>query len=132
MRTRFRRFRFPVPVGFFGIPPLNGSRGTGFRFSGSFGEEVLCASVEFHREDGSGSGVCSWKTVEDVPVPRSVHANTFPTVPVSGSGWVPGPPVSFEILSQFEPRPDGRIGHTRPHSVCVTVIFRDYPRRFPR
>ena len=40
----------------------------------------FCVSAQFSREDGSGSG--SWKTVPTVP----------PTVPVSGSGSVPGPP----------------------------------------
>ena len=32
------------------------------------------------------------KTAPAVPVPRSVPAKTVPTVPVSGSGSVPGPP----------------------------------------
>ena len=32
-----------------------------------------------------------WKTVLAVPVPRSVPAKTVPTVPVSGSGSLPGP-----------------------------------------
>ena len=45
----------------------------------------------FTGEDGSGSGFGSWKTVPAVPVPRSVPAKTVPTVPVSGSGSVPGP-----------------------------------------
>ena len=31
-------------------------------------------------------------TVPAVPVPRSVPGKTVPTVPVSGSGSVPGPP----------------------------------------
>ena len=44
----------------------------------------------FTEEDGSGFG--SWKTVPAVPVPRSVPAKTVPTVPVSGSGSVRGPP----------------------------------------
>ena len=48
-------------------------------------------SAQFHREDGSGFG--SWKTVPAVPVRRSVPAKTVSsTVPVSGSGSVPGPP----------------------------------------
>ena len=51
--------------------------------------EVLC--VQFNREDGSGSGFGSWKTVLAVPVPRSVPGKTVPTVPVSSSGSVPGP-----------------------------------------
>ena len=41
--------------------------------------------LQIHREDGSGSGFGSWKTVPAVPVPRSVPAKTVPTVPVSGS-----------------------------------------------
>ena len=56
---RFERFRFSVPV-----VPLR----TGF----------LCVSAQFHREDGSGSGFGSWKTVSAVPVPRSVPAKTVP------------------------------------------------------
>ena len=53
----------------------------------------LCVfSTVSHREDGSGSGFGSWQTVPAVPVPRSVPAKTVPTVPVSGSGSVPGPP----------------------------------------
>ena len=50
----------------------------------------MCVSVQFH--NGSGSGFGSWKTVPAVPVPRSVPAKTVPTVPVAGSGSVPGPP----------------------------------------
>ena len=49
-------------------------------------------SVQFNREDGSGSGFGSWKTVLAVPVPRSVPGETVPTVLVSSSGSVPGPP----------------------------------------
>ena len=52
----------------------------------------LCVSVQFNREDSSGSGFGSWKTVPVVPVPRSVPGKTVPTVQVSGSGSVPGPP----------------------------------------
>ena len=52
----------------------------------------MCVSVPFNREDGSGSGFGSWKSVLAVPVPRSVPGKTVPTVPVSGSGSVPGPP----------------------------------------
>ena len=70
---RFERFRFSVPA---------------VRLRRGF----LCVSVQFHREDGSGSGFGSWKTVPAVPVPRSVPAKTVPTVPVSGSSSVPGPP----------------------------------------
>ena len=70
---RFERFRFSVPA----VPLRRG---------------FLCVSVQFHRQDGSGSSFGSWKTVPAVPVPRSVPAKTVPTVPVSGSGSVPGPP----------------------------------------
>ena len=45
-------------------------------------------------EDGSGSDFGSWKTVPAVPVRRLVPAKTVSTVPVSGSGSVPGPPCS--------------------------------------
>ena len=39
--------------------------------SGSSSKEgLLCVSVQFNREDGSGFG--SWKTVPAVPVPGSV------------------------------------------------------------
>ena len=70
---RFERFRFSVPA----VPLRRG---------------FLCVSVQFNREDGSGSSFGSWKTVPAVPVPRSVPGKTVPTVPVSGSGSVPGPP----------------------------------------
>ena len=50
-------------------------------------------------KDGSGLG--SWKTVPAVPVPRSVPAKTVPTVPVSGSGSVPGPPCFFARYEHF-------------------------------
>ena len=63
-----------------------------FGSGGSSKEGFLCVSVQFSREDGSGSGFGSWKTVLAVPVPRSVPGKTVPTVPVSGSGSVPGPP----------------------------------------
>ena len=49
---------------------------------------VFFVSVQFNREDGSGS----WKRVPPFPLPRSVPGETVPTVPVSGSGSVPGPP----------------------------------------
>ena len=55
----------------------------------------MCVSVQFNREDGSGSGFGSWKTVLAVPVPRSVPGKAVPMVPVSGSGSVPGQPCSF-------------------------------------
>ena len=70
---RFERFRFSVPA----VPRRRGS---------------LRVSVQFSREDGSGSGFGSWKKVPAVPVSRSVPRKTVPTVPVSGSGSVPGPP----------------------------------------
>ena len=59
---RFERFRFSVPA----VPRRRG---------------FLCVSVQFSREDGSGSGFGSWKTVPAVPVPRSVPGKTVPTVP---------------------------------------------------
>ena len=71
---RFERFRFSVPA----VPLRRGL--------------FWCFSVQFHREDGSGSGFGSWRTVPAVPVPRSVPAKTVLTVPLSGSGSVPGPP----------------------------------------
>ena len=73
---RLEQFRFSVPA----VPLRRG---------------FWCVSIQFHREDGSGSGFGSWKTVPAVPVPRSVPAKTVPTVPVSGSGSVPGPPCLF-------------------------------------
>ena len=73
----------------------NGSSGVPvFGSGGSFKEGVLCVSVQFNREDASGSGFGSWKTVPAVPIPRSVPGKTVSTVPVSGSGSVPGPPCS--------------------------------------
>ena len=45
-----------------------------------------------HSVTWDGSGFGSWKTVPAVPVPRSVPGKTVPTVPVSGSGSVPGQP----------------------------------------
>ena len=68
---RFERFRFSVLA----VPAKRG---------------FLFVSVQFSTEDGSGFG--SWKTVPAVSVPRSVPGKTVPTVPVSGSGSVPGPP----------------------------------------
>ena len=66
---RFERFRLSAPA----VPLRRG-----------------LLSAQRNREDGSGFG--SWKTVPAVPVPRSVPGKTVPTVPVSGSGSVPGPP----------------------------------------
>ena len=57
----------------------------------------MCVSAQLNREDGSGSGFGSWKTVLAVPVPRSVPGKTVPTVPVSGSGSVPGPHQIFQV-----------------------------------
>ena len=69
---RFKRFRFSVSAVSLekGFPVLQ------YRLS---------------ERDGSGSGFGSWKTVLAVPVPISVPGKTVPTVPVSGSGSVPGP-----------------------------------------
>ena len=58
-----------------------------FGSGGSSKEGFLCVSVQFNREDGSGSGFASWKTVLAVPVPCSVPGKTVLTVPVSGSGF---------------------------------------------
>ena len=55
---RFERFRFSVPA----VPLRRG---------------FLCVSVQFHREDGSGSGFGSCKTVPAVPVLLSVPAKRF-------------------------------------------------------
>ena len=57
-------------------------------------QPFLCVSAQFDREDGSGSGFGSWKTVPAVPVPGKM----VPTVPVSGSGSVLGPPCFFFAL----------------------------------
>ena len=84
---RFERFRFSVPA----VPLRRG---------------FLCVSVQFHREDGSGSGFGSWKTVLAVPVPRSVPAKTVPTVPVSGSGSVPAPPCIAHSVTLLCPVAD--------------------------
>ena len=86
---RFERFRFSVPA-----VPL----GRGFS----------CVSVQFYREDGSGSVFGSWKTVPAVPVPRSVPAKTVPTVPVSGSGSVREPPCFYclEFITATDAVPD--------------------------
>ena len=84
----------PVRFGSVTVWGWNGSSGSGFRFRfGSSKEGVFfCVSVQFNREDGSGSGFGSWNTVPAVPVPRSVPGKTVPMVPVSGSGSVPVPP----------------------------------------
>ena len=94
---RFKRFRFSVPA----VPPRRG---------------FLCVSAQFNREDGSGSGFGSWKTVPAVPVPRSVPGRTVPTVPVSGPGSVPGPPC-FWVSQKYCARchPDApRMSKTTP------------------
>ena len=84
---RFGSVRLRFGVGTVRAVPVFGSRGS----SKAVIFVCVCVSVQFHREDGSGSGFGSWKTVPTVPVPRSVPAKTVPTVPVSGSGSVPGP-----------------------------------------
>ena len=76
---RFERFRFSVPA----VPLRRG---------------FLCVSVQLNKEDGSGSSFGSWKTVPAVPVPHSVPGKTVPTVPVSGSGSVPGPPCTYTFI----------------------------------
>ena len=90
---RFERFRFSVPA-----VPLR--------------RVLLCVSVQFNREDGSGFG--SWTTVPAVPVPRSVPGKTVPTVPVSGS--VPGPPCFFWFVLFFKSN-----RARRPHNHLVTA-----------
>ena len=69
----------------------NGSSGSGFRFRRFLCEKGFSVfQYIFKGKDGPGFG--SWKSVPAVPVPRSLPAKTVPTVPVSGSGAVPGPP----------------------------------------
>ena len=71
------------------------SIGSGFRFRRFLYKKVfLCFSTFLKGKDGSGSGFGSRKTVPAVPVPLSVSGKTVLTVPVSGSGSVPEPPVS--------------------------------------
>ena len=61
-----------------------------FGSSGSSREGVfVCFSTVSHRGRFRFRFL---KTVPAVPVPRLVPAKTVPTVPVSGSGSVPGPP----------------------------------------
>ena len=67
---RFERFRFSVPA----VPLRRGF--------------FVCFSTVSQR----GRFRFRWKAVPAVPVPRSVPAKAVPTVPVSGSGSVPGPP----------------------------------------
>ena len=83
---RFGSVRLRFGDGTVRAVPVFGSGG-----SSSEGVFVYFSTVS-QREGGSGSGFGSWKTVPAVPVPRSVPAKTVPTVPVSGSGSVPGPP----------------------------------------
>ena len=85
---RFERFRFSVPA----VPLRRG---------------FLCVSAQFNREDGSGSGFGSWKTVPAVPVRRSVPAKT---VPVSGSGSVPGPPWMTKFVRSYLPNLPSMLG----------------------
>ena len=59
----------------------------------------MCVSVQFSREDGSGSGFGSWKTVPAVPVPRSVPGKTVPAVPVPVPVRFLGRPV--KMISHF-------------------------------
>ena len=71
------------------------------------GKGFSCVSAQIIREGrflengsgGSSSGFGSWKTVLAVPVPISVPGTTVPTVPVSGSGSVPGP--SCNVRGRF-------------------------------
>ena len=85
---RFGSVRLRFGDGTVRVVPVFGS-------GGSSKEGFLRVSVQFNREDGSGSGFGSWKTVLAVPVPRSVPGKTVPTVPVSGSDSVLGPPCNI-------------------------------------
>ena len=54
---------------------------------------VFCVSVQFNREGRFRFRFLENRlTVPAVPVPLSVSGKTVPTVPVSGSGWVPESP----------------------------------------
>ena len=64
----------------------NGSSRSGFRCQ-RFSKEGVCVFQHSFTESFR-----FLETVPAVPVPRSVPAKTVPTVPVSGSGSVPGPP----------------------------------------
>ena len=76
---RFERFRFSVPA----VP---------------LGRGLLCVfSAVSQRGRFRFRLIGSWKTVPAVPVPHSVPAKTVPTVPVSGSGSVPGPPCKLFV-----------------------------------
>ena len=90
----------------------------------------MCVSVQFNREDGSGSGLGSWKTDPAVPVPRSVPGKTVPTVPVSGSGSVPGPPClkslgSHGLLSYCTLI--GEAGENQEHSWAFAKTHEERP-----
>ena len=114
---RFERFRFSVPA----VP---------------LWKEFLCVSVQFHREEGSGFG--SWKTIPAVPVPRSVPAKTVPTVPVSGSGSVPGPAPAANNsrmgpwLDLHSRRAELLSQSSTPRGSCDNTLLRRVLRRFSR
>ena len=62
----------------------------------------MCVSVQFSREDGSGSGFGSWENGSGGSVPRLVPGKTVPTVPVRFLGH----PV--QITSDLrQPEPQG-------------------------
>ena len=60
----------PVQFGSVTVRGWNGSSGSpAFGSGGSSAKRVFCASAQFRRQDVSGSGFGSWKTVPAVPVP---------------------------------------------------------------
>ena len=86
----------------------------------------FCVSVQFSREDGSGSGFGSWKTVLAVPVPRSVPGKTVPMVLVSGSGSVPGQSceIGFEnAKKRSERRSETWPKHFSPSQAAHAALF---------
>ena len=86
---RFGSVRLRFGGGTIRAVPVFGSTGSSTK------RVCLCFGTVFIREDGSGSGFGSWKTVPAVPVPLPVSGKTVLTVPVSGSGSVPEPPCFF-------------------------------------
>ena len=74
----------PVRFGSVTVRLWNGSSGSGFRFRRFHWRRVFqCFSTDYQRGT--------------VPVPLLVPGKTVPTVPVSGSGSVPGPSCITEI-----------------------------------
>ena len=83
----------PVRFGSVTVWGWNGSSGSGFRFRRFLEGGGFCV-VQYSLAERTVpvSGFGSWTTVPAVPVLSSVPGKTVPTVPVSGSGSVPGPP----------------------------------------